>query len=164
MRQWAIDQNIATAEELDKMAAEAEEEAKEARKKGWEMFQGPIKIERDALVNIIGNRTCKCHETAKEDTVDKITEDLSNVLAPIRKDNFMAARKILRNVCETCEKSDNLKIELHGWLKRNYEDAALSYDSFLYNGTATSVLKVKPIAPVYSENSQEVPGKTDSKG
>ena len=159
MRQWAIDQNITTAEELDKMAAEAEEEAKEARRKGWEMFQTPIKIERDALVNIIGNRTCKCHEVVKEDTVDKITEELTRVLAPIRKDNFMAARKILRNVCETCEKSDNLKVELHGWLKRNYEDAAISYDSFLYNGTASSVLKVKPIAPVYSENSPEVPGR-----
>ena len=159
MRQWAIDQNITTAEELDKMAAEAEEEAKEARRKGWEMFQTPIKIERDALVNIIGNRTCKCHEVVKEDTVDKITEELTRVLAPIRKDNFMAARKILRNVCETCEKSDNLKVELHGWLRRNYEDAAISYDSFLYNGTASSVLKVKPIAPVYSENSPEVPGR-----
>ena len=65
-----ISSKIATAEELDKLAAEAEEEAKESRRKGWEMFQNPIKIERDALVKIINDRTCRCTEKAKEDTVD----------------------------------------------------------------------------------------------
>jgi len=81
------------------------------------------------------------------------------VLAPIRKDNFVAARKILRNVCGTCLKSDSLKQEMQGWLTRNYEDAHISYDSFLYNETPTSVMNVKPIAPVYSDNSPEVPGR-----
>jgi pyruvate/2-oxoglutarate/acetoin dehydrogenase E1 component/TPP-dependent pyruvate/acetoin dehydrogenase alpha subunit len=159
MKEWIIVQKIATAKELDAIASEAEEEAKESRKKSWEMFQNPIKIERDALVKIIGDRTCKCHEEAKEASVDKITEELTKVISPIRKDNFMAARKILRNVCESCNKSDNLKEELHGWLKRNYADASLSYDSFLYNETPTSVMNVKPVAPVYSDSSQEVPGR-----
>jgi 2-oxoisovalerate dehydrogenase E1 component len=159
MREWIIESKIATADELDKLAADAEEEVKESRKKGWEMFQAPMRIERDALVKIIGDRTCKCHEESKEASVDNITEDLVKVIAPIRKDNFMAARKILRNVCETCNKSDNLKEELHGWLKRNYADASFSYDSFLYNETPSSVMNVKPVAPVYSDNSREVPGR-----
>jgi pyruvate/2-oxoglutarate/acetoin dehydrogenase E1 component/TPP-dependent pyruvate/acetoin dehydrogenase alpha subunit len=159
MREWIIDQKIATVEELDAIASEAEEEAKESRRKSWEMFQNPIKIERDALVKIIGDRTCRCHEEAKESSVDKITEELTKVISPIRKDNFMAARKILRNVCESCNKSDNLKEELHGWLKRNYADASISYDSFLYNETPTSVLNVKPVAPAYSDSSPEVPGR-----
>jgi pyruvate/2-oxoglutarate/acetoin dehydrogenase E1 component/TPP-dependent pyruvate/acetoin dehydrogenase alpha subunit len=159
MREWIIDQKIASAGELDALAAEAEEEAKQSRKKGWEMFQNPIRTERDALVKIIGDRTCRCAEEAKEGSVDKITAELAKVAAPIRKDNFMAARKILRNVCETCIKSDNLKEELHGWLKRNYADASISYDSFLYNETKTSALNVKPLAPVYSGSSPEVPGR-----
>jgi len=71
----------------------------------------------------------------------------------------MAARKILRNVCETCQKADNLREELHGWLRRNYEDASISYNKFLYNEMPTSVLNVKPVPPVYSENSPEVPGR-----
>jgi hypothetical protein len=52
--------------ELDTIEAEALEEAREARKKGWEMFQKPIKTERDALVKIINDRTCKCAEDARE--------------------------------------------------------------------------------------------------
>jgi len=159
MGEWIIDQKIATSEELDRIKAETANEAKEARKKGWEMFQSPMNIERDALVKIIGARKCQCHEEVKEASVDKITDDLVKVISPIRKDNFMAARKILRNVCESCNKADNLKVELHGWLKRNYATASESYDAFLYNETPTSVLNVKPVPPVFSDNSAEIPGR-----
>ncbi len=159
MREWILSEGIATAEELDSLSAEAEAEAKESRKKGWEMFQNPIKIERDALVKIINDRSCRCIEQVKEATVEDINEDLTKVLSPIRKDNFMAARKILRNVCGTCAKADNLKEELQGWLKRNYQDAEESYNTFLYNEMSTSVLKVGPVPPVYSENAPEVPGR-----
>ena len=159
MREWILSSGIATSDELDKLAAEAEEEAKESRRKGWDSFQNPIKIERDALVKIINDRSCKCTDKAREESVDSYTEDLKKVPSPIRKDNFVTARKILRNICGSCATSDNLKIELEGWLKRNYKDALQSYDSYLYNETPTSALNVKPIAPVYSAESQEVPGR-----
>jgi 2-oxoisovalerate dehydrogenase E1 component len=159
MRQWIVESEIAENSELDTLVHDVEEEVKESRKKGWEMFQNPIKIERDALVKIINERTCRCSEQAREESVEKYTDDLKLVPSPIRKDNFVTARKILRNVCKTCTKSDSLSIELDGWLKRNYEDAGISYNSFVYNETKTSVLNVKPIAPVYSANSPEVPGR-----
>jgi 2-oxoisovalerate dehydrogenase E1 component len=159
MGEWIIETGIASTEELNKLVAEAEEEAKEARRKGWEMFQNPIKIERDALVKIINDRSCMCTEESKEDSVESFTEDLKKILSPIRKDNFVTARKILRNVCGSCVTADNLKEELQGWLKRNYADASKSYDTFLYNETATSVLNVKPVDPEYSDNSPEVPGR-----
>ncbi|HLN56491.1 MAG TPA: transketolase C-terminal domain-containing protein, partial [Bacteroidales bacterium] len=159
MREWIVSSGIATDEELDRIVAEADEETKEARRKGWEMFQENIKVERDALVKIINDRTCRCAEEWKEKSVDEFTEELKKVLAPIRKDNFVTARKILRNICKTCIKSDNLREALEGWLVRNYEDASKSYNSYLYNETPTSVLKVKPVPPVYSDNSQEVPGR-----
>ncbi len=159
MREWILESKIASEEELDKLVADAEEEVKESRKKSWEMFQNPIRVERDALVRIITERSCRCVERAKEDSVDNYTNDLKQVLAPIRKDNFVTARKILRNVCQTCMKSDNLKEELNGWLKRNNEVARISYDSFLYNETPTSILNLKPVLPVYSADSPEVPGR-----
>jgi pyruvate/2-oxoglutarate/acetoin dehydrogenase E1 component len=71
----------------------------------------------------------------------------------------MAARKILRNICSTCAKADNLKEDLQGWLKRNYQDAWKSYNTFLYNEMPTSVMKVSPVPPSYSENSPVVPGR-----
>ena len=159
MREWMVESGMATDEELDRIVAETEEEAKEARKTGYEMYHNPIKNERDALVRIIDERGCRCVEQVKEEAVDSVTENLKQVLTPIRKDNFMAARKILRNVCGSCGKADSLKHDLNGWLVRNYEEAGKSFDTYLYNETATSVLKVKPVPPVFSENSPEVPGR-----
>jgi hypothetical protein len=71
-----LSSDIATAEELDKLAAQAEEEAKESRRLGWESFQNPIKIERDALVKIINDRSCRCTEKVKEESVRSYTEEL----------------------------------------------------------------------------------------
>jgi pyruvate/2-oxoglutarate/acetoin dehydrogenase E1 component len=159
MGEWIVQSGIATSSELDVLAAEADSEAKESRKIGWDMFQAPIKIERDALVKIISERGCRCSEAEKEAAVDDITADLMKIIAPIRKDNFMAARKILRNICKDCLNSDNLREELQGWLKRNYEDANKSYNSFLYNEMPSSVLNVRPVQPKYSETSPEVPGR-----
>jgi len=150
---------MATAGELDSLAGEAEEEAKESRLKAWEIFQSPIKAEREVLLNIIGDRKCRCGEQAKETTIDKITDQLRNVAHPIRKDNFMAARKLLRNVCSSCQEADNLRNDLKDWLERNFMIAGESYNSYLYNTTKTSVLNVKPVPPVYSERSEEVPGR-----
>ncbi len=159
MREWIIKEGIATEAEVELISAGAETEAKESRKKAWDMFQNPIRIERDALVKIIRDRTCRCAEKVKEAAVDEITDELTKVLNPIRKDNFMAARKILRNICGTCAKADNLREELLGWLRRNYKDAERSYNTNLYNEMSTSVLNVRPVPPVYSDNSPEVPGR-----
>lgn len=159
MREWIVSSGIATDEELDKLVTEADEETKEARKKGWEMFQDPIKVERDALVKIINERTCRCSNEVKERTVEEFTEELTKVISPIRKDNFVTARKILRNICKSCMKDNSLREALEGWLVRNYEDARKGYNSFLYNETPTSVLNVKAVPPVYSDNPPEVPGR-----
>ncbi len=158
-RQWIIESGMATAGELDSLAGEAEEEAKESRLKAWEIFQSPIKAEREVLLNIIGDRKCRCGEQTKETTIDKITDHLRNVAHPIRKDNFMAARTLLRNVCSSCQEADSLRNDLRDWLERNFRNAGESYNSYLYNATKTSVLNVKPVPPVYSERSEEVPGR-----
>jgi len=88
-----------------------------------------------------------------------ILNDLRQVMHPIRKDNFVAARKMIRNVCGDCKKRESLKDDLQAWLKRNREDSFKRYNTYLYNQHSTSVLNVKPVPPVYSENSPEVPGR-----
>jgi hypothetical protein len=62
----------------------AEEEAKGGKKTAWDMFQTPIKVERDALVRIIEERKCRCAESVKEDAVENIVADLKKVLTPIQ--------------------------------------------------------------------------------
>jgi pyruvate/2-oxoglutarate/acetoin dehydrogenase E1 component/TPP-dependent pyruvate/acetoin dehydrogenase alpha subunit len=159
MREWILKEGIATEKELAKLEAESEEEVKEARKVGWKAFQDPILIERDSLIKLIRDRNCKCDKESKEEGIDQIIDELEKIMYPIRKDNFVAARRILRNICGDCKKVDSLKQDIQAWLKRNNEDSFQRYNTFLYNQTERSALKVKPVAPIYSKTSEEVPGR-----
>jgi 2-oxoisovalerate dehydrogenase E1 component len=158
MREWMISSGIASAEELDQTEEAASEEAKNARQAGWKAFTDPIKIERDALVKVIDNRSCIC-KREKIDKIGMITNDLKKIINPIRKDNFSAAKKILRHVCPDCTTREQLQKDLTQWLKRNKQDAAERYNSFLYNTRPTSALFVPEVRPIFNDDSPEVPGR-----
>lgn len=158
MREWMIESEIASAEELDEIEAIAGQEAKDARKNAWNAFQDPIKMEREALIKIIDNRSCVC-KREKIDKVGLITDELKKVINPIRKDNFSSAKKILRHICLDCSIRKELQRDLSAWLKRNYEDSKERYNTFVYNETGRSVLNVKEVKPEFNEDSPMVPGR-----
>ena len=158
MREWIIESGMATPEQLNILEKEAAEEAKNARLAGWKAFTDPIKVERDALVRVIDNRTCFC----KREGIDKIgmiTDELKKIINPIRKDVFSAAKRILWNVCADCTTREQLQRDLSQWLQRNYKDASERYNSFLYNTRQTSALHVPAVSPVFNNDSPEVPGR-----
>ncbi len=158
MRNWMIEAGIASEEEIAQIEDEASKDAKDARIEGWKSFINPIKVERDALIKIIDNRSCVC----KREHVDKvgtITKDLKKIINPIRKDVFSAAKKILRSVCTDCTIRKNLQEDLSQWLERNYKDNQERYNSFVYNERGNSAINIKGVPPVYKEESEEVPGR-----
>ncbi len=159
MREWILGTKLASAAELDAIEAETVEEVKNAKKLAWKAFQDPIKVERDALVKLVREKSCRCETGVKEDAIDNIVGNLQKVMYPIRKDNFVAARRIMRNVCGDCKKKESLRDDLQAWLSRNRIDTYNRYNTYLYNETSTSALKVVPVAPVYTSDSPEVPGR-----
>ncbi len=158
MKKWILESEIAGKQELEELEEAALNEAKAARKSGWNAFMDPIKVERDALVKIIDNRSCVC----KREHIDKvgiITNDLKKIINPNRKDVVSSAKKILRSVCNDCTIRENLQKDLGVWLRRNLEANAERYNTFLYNDTQFSALNIKPEPPVYKEDSEEVAGR-----
>ncbi len=158
MRNWIVEAGIANDAELDEVEEMASKDAKDARKAGWNAFINPIKVERDALVKIIDNRSCVC----KREHIDKvgtITKDLKKIINPIRKDVFSSAKKILRSVCTDCTIRKNLQQDLSQWLESNYEDNQERYNSFVYNERGASAVNVKAVAPKYTDETEEVPGR-----
>ncbi|MFH2142829.1 MAG: thiamine pyrophosphate-dependent enzyme [Bacteroidota bacterium] len=158
MKDWMIQINLATNEELSEIEKNAEEEAKTARKTAWDKFCEPMIRERDELIKIIDNRSCVC-KRQNIDKVDILTTELKKIIHPIRKDNFSYAKKILRHVCLDCSIREKLQADISGWLERNYIDAEPRYHSNLYCGSEKSALNVTGIAPVFNENSPLVNGR-----
>ncbi|NOZ47781.1 MAG: transketolase [Chlorobi bacterium] len=158
MKEWILQNEIATEKEIEEIEELSLQQAKDAKKTAWKRFTAPMHEERDKLVKIIETKTCVC----KRDKIDKvalISNNLKKIITPIRKDNFSAAKKILRNVCFDCDNRKDLKERLSGWLDRNYKEANPRYHSNLYNETKKSAIKVQGIAPDINEKSTEVNGR-----
>ena len=117
MGEWMISKKIATKEELSDIEDKARTKALEAKKSAWKSFTAPIKKERDALVQIIENKTCVC-KREKYDKTSAIANELKRILNPIRKDNFSAAKKLLRHVCMDCSIREELQANISAWLQK----------------------------------------------
>lgn len=158
MREWILEAGITDAGHLDEIEKQAFEDAKSARDAAWQIFQKPIKSARKKLLQIIDNKTCVC----KSESLDKIslyTRNLKNLENPLRKDNIITAKKILRHVCLDCKHREQLKHQLEDWLDKEYLKHFEHYSANLYVEASSSVLNVEEIKPVFSENSPVVPGR-----
>jgi len=158
MKEWIIESKYATEEELNKLDEEGKHKALEIKKKSWNHYTKPFKTERDELLKVIDTKTCVCHQT-NDLKIKQLRNQLVKELHPIHKTNISTARKILREVCQSCAKTDGLKYQLQAWLKnKNIENKAV-YNSYLYNDFETSALSKKSVPEIYTEESAIVNGR-----
>ncbi len=158
IREWILENGIATEEILNRIEKEASAEANKARDIAWETYTRTIQDEQEELLKILRDKSCMC----ANDRVDKISllrKNLEKVKNPIRKDNFSTAKKILRHICPDCPSRKVLQEQINKWLDRHYDGAWDSYSAYLYNETEHSALNVPPVEPEFPENPVEVPGR-----
>jgi 2-oxoisovalerate dehydrogenase E1 component len=158
MREWIIQEKIAPAEELDILETEAKELANETKKKAWQHFTKPLKSERDELAKLIETKTCVCHQT-NDLKIKELKISLKKELNPIKKTNISTARKILREVCQSCAKTDGLKYKLNDWLKKKLEEKSKLYSDSLYNDSADAVIHQKSVQEIYPKKQVLVNGR-----
>jgi len=158
MKEWILKENIATLDELVKLEDDAKELANKTKKKTWLHFTKPLKVERDELAKLIDSKTCICHQT-NDEKIKELRNSLMKELYPIRKTNISTARKILRQVCQSCEKTDGLKYRLNDWLKHKKEENKKLYNDGLYNDLPNAVIHQKSVSEQYSDQSKMVNGR-----
>lgn len=156
MRQWILDQKIASADELDAIEADAVKTAKAARDRAWKNYLSPIKAEREHLVKVVKATHCPCK---KQDRIDKIVADLEAIAEPIRKDIISAAKKIMRDVCTTCSMKKPMKADLDVWMEEQRKLNADRYSSDLYSESKSGALNVAGIPPAFNDDSPVVTGR-----
>jgi len=157
MREWIIDEKIASEEELDKIEKEAVKRARQAKKNAWNNYLKPIISKKEELLNLVNITTCNCAQTSE---IDKIKESLRKIGEPIYKDVISSARKILRLICDSCSNPHNsLKINITEWLKIEMAENERRYSSHLYSESKLSALKIKSIAPTYTKEPKYLPGR-----
>ncbi|HON19330.1 MAG TPA: thiamine pyrophosphate-dependent enzyme [Salinivirgaceae bacterium] len=158
MKEWLLSEGYAFEKTLTEIEQKAANDANKAKDEAWEAYTKPLQEERNKLVAIIEKKNCVC----KKDHYDKVTEltnNLKRIPFPIRKDNFSAAKRILRHICIDCPQRKELQKQLSEWLENGYNQVEKMYSSHLYSETKYSYKNVKEVKPRFSTPPQQKPGR-----
>lgn len=150
LRQWVIDQNFATDEEMDRIEKEAKARAKRARDNAWKAFVDDMNVDHQSLLKILD-------EAAEgNDAIEDIRRTLLETINPMRLDDQKAAKAAFRHLIN----SDlPVRTELAEWIRRTAAENLDRYSSYLYSQSEHSAMKVQHIEPVFSDNSLVVDGR-----
>ncbi|RJE75393.1 thiamine pyrophosphate-dependent enzyme [Reichenbachiella sp. MSK19-1] len=152
-RQWILDQNIATDQELDVIEDECRELAKNARNAAWNEYRDSLQKDIDTAVSVIDSMADRSRSRNKLLSIAKSLREGLNIN---KLDVTRASKKALRLVREEPSKSRDMLIF---WLKELEQKRHDEYSSVLYSETKYSALKVPTVAPEYSEQSKMVDGR-----
>lgn len=157
MKEWIINEGIALEDELSKIEKESIICAKTARKNAWKHFQKPILSRQKELLKIVDITSCDC---AQSEQIAQIKKNLAQIGEPVNKDLISSARKILRLICNSCSNPENsLRIKVNKWLEKEMLSFKENYNSHLYSQSKSAGVNVKYQAPIYSKNTDLVPGR-----
>jgi len=150
MREWILEQEIATPEELNALEKEAKATAKAAKDAAWREFNEDIQRDQHALEDILAS-------AAKENSfVSEIREELAKTINPLRLDAVKAAKKAARVLHQS---NIPARADLLDWIKRVTSENLDRYSSHLYSESKWSALNVTAVPPAYSEKSPLVDGR-----
>ena len=153
MRQWILDNNLATAEELDDIEAWAKKEAKQAAKRAWENYTAPMKAEKKELLQILAD-AIKQSKRGKD--IEALAAELARKKEPIRRDIGRAARRALIFMAgEDIPAREQLQTWLDRWMKQQQ----IRYDKYLWSETPRAARKIKPVPPQFDEDAPLVDGR-----
>lgn len=151
MRLWMIAINIASPEELDEIDQELKKEVLDAKKDAWNSFINPIIEDQKALLSLLETIANK---SANKDQIVKLTNELSAIKSPLKKEMLIVARKVLRIIV-----NEDSKTELANWITTYIATTQERFSSNLFSDSDLNVFSVEKVLPQYEANSLDVDGR-----
>ncbi len=152
MQQFILENNIATEEEINKIQEEAKDEARTAKQKAWDGFITPIKQQIQQAATLCNQVVFEGGENAQH--IAAIVQNLNAIKEPIRKDVMQALRKVLA----LCQGDSQTTRNLRNYYDNLQQDNRDKFSSHLHSQSALGAMKVKEVAPVYSDASATLNG------
>ena len=149
MREWIIENDIATEDELLTIHEDAKETVKLSRNNAWEEYSAAIKEQKVKAVDII--KAAVVHDIERYNELQKIAKDLETNREPLRRD-IMRALSMAVNAAGTGAD------ELAGYYEEQKELYRSLYSSHLYNEGPSGALKVAEVKPAYTPESPTLNG------
>lgn len=149
MGEWILETNLASQDDLDAIANESKKLIRLAKADAWNAFINPIKKEQEEVVLLLMNLASA---SSNKPFIEKLANELSEKIEPIRKDMFNTVRKALRFVTE--ENSEH-KTNLIAWLTQESQVNTNRFSSHLYSNSDFASIKIAEVLPEY-ERAEDV--------
>ncbi|MVX35819.1 MULTISPECIES: thiamine pyrophosphate-dependent enzyme [Myroides] len=148
MRNWMIESNIATTEELDLLDKDLKKQVLDGKKAAWKAYLDPIVAERNELVAVLNTVAAS---SSNKVFLQKYANDLAGIKEPIRKDIITVARKAMRMVI-----SEPIKATLIAFIENYYAKIQPKYSSHLMSESGLKADAIAEVKPTYDETAEEV--------
>ena len=151
MRDWILDNGIATESELDLIESGSKVFVKKAKEEAWDSYSNPIKNSRLDIIPLLNDLKNDFNNFG----LDSIVEELERIKEPHNKDILSTGRKVLRLLaCQNSSKIEALKKWVVDFSFLNQS----KYSSKLYNESFSKASNIKEIKPIY-DDSKKVDGR-----
>lgn len=152
MRDWMIAEGIATDKQIDEIEAETEAQVEEERKAAWNDFLGPLKEERDELIQLLE----AIIPDVRSDAPKKAVKELKKATTLNRRLMLSTARQVLIELRdEDPSGKDNLVHFANEYHIQNNE----RYSSHLLTEGSRSPVIVQEVPAQYDDNCEDVDGR-----
>jgi len=151
MKEWIIDNSLASEEDLNVIELESKEFIRNSRNLAWEKYQAPIKIQVARSVDLI--REMSAHLPEQEEDLHKLATELAGNREPGRKEVLRALHQaqVLAGSNPIAQSTG----EYYQDLKK--ENASL-YNTHLYHEGARNIGRVAEVKPLYAEDAPMING------
>ena len=142
-KEWILDNDFATEEELDGIRQLAKKQVREARDKAWKAYSGPISNKYKELDQLFLAIKAKEGDNAR---LEGIYQEFKHLVNPFRAELVRCVRRVLY---ATRGKAYPEIAQLKAFIAEVKDIMHDRYHTHLYSETENSALKVPAIPPVY---------------
>lgn len=151
---WILESGKADIDQLNEVEAKAEKRAKEARKNAWKNYSDGYQEESDQLEQIL-NEIKKASNGEIDESQEM--EEIKQRTFPTRRKYLSFAQRLFYDLHGNQHLEKERK-KLHEWIEKFKERSKNFYNEQIYREGKDSVLNVKPNAPTYTDEPEEVNG------
>jgi pyruvate/2-oxoglutarate/acetoin dehydrogenase E1 component/TPP-dependent pyruvate/acetoin dehydrogenase alpha subunit len=152
-RNWILENNIATEDELSVLEKEIKKEVRASKKDAWAEFLAPQLAQKKTLVRILEGVS---RTSPNKAFIVRIKNDLIALEEPLKKDLVANARRALRYLLG--ENSEE-KSALVKWINTYLSAEQPKYSTYLYSELPGKATEIKEVKPVYDEAAEMVDGR-----
>jgi len=152
MRSWMIAEGIVKHKELERMEEEDRTHVRDVMNKAWEAYVSPLRKERDALVEIIGEAAAQSASSAE---LNSIRDRLNRLPNPHRRDLMSGAHDAMFAM----RRDPPTEIRpLREWVADQQESNDDRYSSHLHSASTEAAIGAREVRPIFDEDSPTLRG------